>query len=66
MPPDTLTANARLLPLANNGGYTETHRTDSGSAWDNGNNSAGLLHDQRGAGFPRVKGARTDIGAYEH
>jgi hypothetical protein len=66
MPPDTLTANARLLPLANNGGFTETHRPDAGWAWDNGNNAAGLLYDQRGAGFPRVKGAAPDIGAYEH
>lgn len=66
MPPDTLTANARLLPLANNGGYTQTHRPDAGWAWDNGNNAAGLPYDQRGAGFPRVKGAGPDIGAYEH
>jgi hypothetical protein len=31
-----------------------------------GNNVAGLNYDQRGPGFPRVKGPRADIGAFEY
>jgi hypothetical protein len=55
-----------LGPLSDNGGRTLTHLPMSNSlAIDHGNNLAGFEYDQRGAGFPRTKGARTDIGAVE-
>lgn len=64
-PPDTLTADPRLLPLANNGGPTRTHalRPDS-PALNRGSSTDVGLFDQRGPGFPRQSGFR-DIGAYE-
>jgi hypothetical protein len=65
-PPDTLTSDPRLAPLADNGGRTWTHALLDGSpAINTGNNAAGLLYDQRGSGFPRVEGPQADIGAYE-
>lgn len=67
VPADTISFDPQLGPLANNGGPTPTHALSSGSsAADMGNNAAGLDYDQRGQGFPRVKGAHADIGAYEH
>lgn len=55
-----------LEPLSNNGGPTPTHALKIGSpANDAGNNAANLANDQRGAGFPRTIGVKTDIGAYE-
>ena len=67
VPADTITGVDPLLgPLADNGGRTLTHLPASASrAIDRGNNLAGFLVDQRGDGFPRTKGARTDIGAVE-
>ena len=67
VPADTITGVDPLLgPLADNGGRTLTHLPASGSmAIDRGNNLAGFTVDQRGDGFPRTKGARTDIGAVE-
>src|SRR5262249_18411984 len=66
LPPGTITSDPQLLPLANNGGPTETHELNPNSpAIDAGNNSAGVLADQRGAGFPRIVGAFPDIGAVE-
>ena len=66
LPPDTLSAHPRLLPLAWNGGPTATHALAADSpAIDAGNNSAGLAFDQRGEGFPRVNGPAADIGAFE-
>lgn len=66
LPPDTISANPRISPLADNGGRTRTHALWSGSpAVDMGNNNAGLEFDQRGPGFDRVNGTRADIGAYE-
>ena len=66
LPGDTLNSDPRLAPLGNNGGPTLTHALLSDSpAIDRGNNAAGLGYDQRGIGFPRVKGAGADIGAYE-
>ena len=52
--------------LADNGGPTRTHALLSGSvAIDAGFNVDSLAFDQRGTGFPRTLGARTDIGAFE-
>jgi len=65
-PPDTLTSDPLLLPLAYNGGKTRTHALAAGSpAIDHGNNVLNLAWDQRGAGFPRMVGAAPDIGAFE-
>lgn len=67
LPPGTLRVDPRLAPLANNGGPTLTHALMADSpAIDMGSNSGGLSYDQRGPGFPRVKGPRADIGAFEH
>lgn len=55
-----------LGPLAFNGGPTRTMALLTGSpAISKGSNPAGLSVDQRGAGFPRARGAATDIGAIE-
>ncbi|MBX7211278.1 MAG: choice-of-anchor D domain-containing protein [Verrucomicrobiaceae bacterium] len=58
---------AKLGPLAGNGGPTQTHALLPGSptinAGDNAQ-SASLTNDQRGPGFPRRIGI-VDIGAYE-
>src|SRR5207249_8574098 len=55
-----------LQPLANNGGPTRTISLNPGSpAIDAGFNVDFLPFDQRGVGFPRTLGARTDIGAFE-
>jgi hypothetical protein len=61
-------SDARLGPLADNGGHTLTHALLPGSlAIDNGGNTA--LNppdfDQRGDGFPRRLNDYYDIGAYE-
>jgi hypothetical protein len=67
LPRDTIFANPRLAPLANNGGPTRTHALLSASpAIGKGNNNADLDYDQRGPRFQRVKRLRADIGAYEH
>jgi len=59
-------ADARLGPLADNGGPTLTHMLLDGSlATDTGSNPAGLSFDQRGDGFLRTYGAGTDMGAVE-
>jgi hypothetical protein len=66
VPPDTISADPMLAPLAENGGPTRTHLLLSGSpAIDRGSNLLNREYDQRGAGFPRVKGAAADIGATE-
>lgn len=55
-----------LGQLASNGGPTRTMALLSGSpAIDAGANPGGLATDQRGTGFTRTAGAKTDIGAYE-
>ena len=55
-----------LGPLAYNGGTTRTHALLAGSpAINAGSNPLALTTDQRGAGFPRVVGGATDMGAYE-
>jgi hypothetical protein len=66
LPADTIGTDPMLGPLADNGGRTRTHALLPGSpAIDAGNNRSGFLWDQRGPGFPRVAGARADIGAFE-
>lgn len=66
LPDDTISDDPHLLPLADNGGPTQTHALPPDSvAIDAGNNTAGLGTDQRGDGYARVVGAAADIGAYE-
>ena len=66
VPAGTLTADPQLGPLQLNGGLTKTHLPASTSpVIDAGNNVLALPYDQRGPGFPRVKGAAADIGAVE-
>jgi len=66
LPADTLRGDPGLRALQWNGGPTPTHALVAGSAAiDRGNNALGLAYDQRDIGYPRVKGIRTDIGAYE-
>lgn len=66
-----------LAVLANNGGATATHALQSGScligAGTPGSPTTTAFHgpialttDQRGSGFPRVVGSRSDIGAFEY
>ena len=63
----TVTADPLLGPLQNNGGPTLTHALLPGSpAIGAGNNSAVLMFDQRGAGYPRsANSGITDIGAFQ-
>ena len=62
--------DARLTPLSIHGGPTDTHALGPDSpavnnASNQRTNDAGLLNDQRGAGFERLLGGTADIGAYE-
>jgi len=58
-PPDTLSDDPQLEPLADNGGATLTHALAEGSpAIDHGNNDAALPTDQRGAGSQRLNRQR--------
>ena len=68
---DTIVADPKLGPLANNGGPTQTMALLTGSpAIDAGSNAlanaAGLTTDQRGPGFPRIVNSTVDIGAFEY
>lgn len=66
LPGGTLASDPLLLPLANNGGATQTHAFRDGSpAFGNGNNNANLATDQRGSGFARTVNGATDIGALQ-
>lgn len=66
VPPDTLSSDPMLLPLADNGGPTMTHSlAERSPAIDAGSNDDALDYDQRGLGFPRVFGPAADIGAFE-
>jgi len=66
LPSDTIVADPLLLPLADNGGPTQTHAlAGSSPAIDAGDNALGLADDQRGSGYARVAGAAADIGAFE-
>ena len=65
-PGTIISADPKLGPLARNGGPTMTRALMSGSpAIDLGNDFTGLHYDERGPGFPRVKGVSADIGAFE-
>jgi hypothetical protein len=62
----------QLLPLANNGGPTQTHALQLGSPAINAGDPAAAAgmngvpeFDQRGEGFPRIVENRIDIGAFE-
>jgi len=58
--------DAKLGPIANNGGPTMTCALLAGSpAINQGNNALSLTYDQRGTGFPRVYNGQADIGAFE-
>ena len=61
-----ISANPNLSPLANNGGFTQTHALNSGSsAIDAGGvNAACASTDQRGV--TRPQGGGCDIGSYEY
>jgi hypothetical protein len=66
VPADTRSVDPRLEPLADYGGPVRTHRPMADSpAIDTGANPFNRLYDQRGPGFPRVKGAAADVGAVE-
>jgi hypothetical protein len=66
LPPDTISADPLLQPLADNGGPTLTHAFNPSSpVLDAGSDPDNFDNDQRGEGFPRVVGATADIGAYE-
>ena len=63
---DKVGVNPKLGALANNGGPTQTHALQTGSPAINlGDPAIRGGFDQRGAGFPRVRGGRADIGAFE-
>lgn len=68
VPSDTIrTIEPRLLPLGNYGGPVRTHALRSDSpAINRGSNVLQQEFDQRGPGYPRVKGAFADIGAVEY
>ena len=58
--------DAKLRPLADNGGPTKTHALVAGSpALDAGSNASNLPTDQRGVGFDRMRNGHTDIGAVQ-
>ena len=66
VPADTLAVNPRLASLADNGGYSATHRPLADSpVLQRGSNLLNRAYDQRGPGFPRVKGGAPDIGSTE-
>ena len=67
LPADTIKNTCpQLEPLADNGGPTPTHALRHTSpAIDEGYQLVSVTTDQRGAGFPRSFGPRTDIGAWE-
>jgi hypothetical protein len=66
-PSGTITSCPKLGPLAaNGGGAMMTHALLASSpAIDTGSDPFGLAVDQRGPGFPRTAGAKSDIGAFE-
>ena len=69
LPSDVVTSDVRLTPL-DFAAATPVHRLLPGSPAINRGDPAAttntLANDQRGPGFPRVRGLRVDIGAFEH
>jgi hypothetical protein len=78
LPGDLVGIGASLAPLADNGGVVlpdgsrvQTHAlfdsvaTNAGSVLAVAGMNGVPVYDQRGIGFPRIKGDRIDIGAYE-
>jgi len=66
LPAGTIGGDPKLLPLHGNGGPTRTHALRPGSPAENAASDASPhQYDQRGTGFPRIVGARADIGAFE-
>jgi hypothetical protein len=65
LPADTITGCPRLAGLEDNGGKTLTHALLIGSPGVDAGDGADLTVDQRGAGYPRKVGVKSDIGAYE-
>jgi hypothetical protein len=67
VPADTIVGVCpKLQPLADNGGAILTHALlHTSPAIDMGNNAQAFTYDERGQFYPRVFGARADIGAYE-
>lgn len=58
--------DSMLAPLADNGGDSETRALLPASlAINHGANPLHLVFDQRGLGFARTSGFKTDIGAFE-
>jgi hypothetical protein len=58
--------SAQLGALANNGGSTRTHALQAGSqAINAGSNPLNAPTDQRGAGYARIVGTASDMGAFE-
>lgn len=57
--------DAKLGPLANNGGTTKTHALLADSPAIDAAAEPELQFDQRGEGFPRKIGAAADMGAFE-
>ncbi|MDA8746208.1 hypothetical protein N9N28_16400 [Rubripirellula amarantea] len=60
---DRVNLEARLSPLADNGGLTETHALQAGSPALQNGDAAGLRVDQRGVSRPQ--GGGSDSGSYE-
>ena len=66
VPADTVSLDPQLAPLADNGGYSATHLPLANSpVLGQGSNLLDRMYDQRGPGFPRVKGGAPDIGSIE-
>jgi hypothetical protein len=65
-PTDLLNVDAKLGPLQDNGGPTQTMALLPGSpAIDSGDNTNAPQWDQRGAGYPRIVNGTIDRGAFE-
>ncbi|MET0231161.1 MAG: choice-of-anchor Q domain-containing protein [Rhodanobacteraceae bacterium] len=65
VPPDTISDDPHLRPLADNGGSTWTHAIYADSAAIDRGIDDGYAIDQRGSGFARILGDAADIGAFE-
>lgn len=60
-----LTSDPMLGPLQSNGGLTKTHLPKSGSPVIGAGSNAGSPNEQRGPGYPRTTGNKTDIGSVQ-